>query len=60
MNKIKLSEEELSTYKGGEAITIGAVLALMSIGIITIICYKLFYSKSGKTSLPGGYAFQWN
>ncbi|MFA6861362.1 MAG: hypothetical protein WCR56_03165 [Bacilli bacterium] len=55
-----LSEAELKETKGGEAITLAAIMALLAIGVVTIICYKFFISKSGKATLPGGFTFQWN
>jgi len=56
----KLTTEEMKEVKGGEAITITTILAMMAIGVVAIICYKFFTSKSGKTTLPGGFTFQWN
>ena len=56
----KLSESEEKEVCGGEAITLSAVLALLSIGLVTVVCYKLFFSKGGgKVSLPGGFTFPW-
>lgn len=50
---------EMGQTKGGEAITISAVLALMAIGLVAVVAYKMFFSSEGKTQLPGGFVFQW-
>ena len=56
----KLTVEEERQTKGGEAITLSAMMALLAIGIVTVLCYKLFFAKDGgKVALPGGYTFQW-
>ena len=53
-----LSEVEMREVKGGEAITLSAVLALMSIALVSVIAYKLFFSEGGgKVTLPGGFSF---
>ena len=44
--------------KVGEAITLTAVIAVLAISIIAVVVYKLFTSKEGKTSMPGGWSFQ--
>jgi len=55
-----LDDEEMKKIKGGEALTLTAVMALLAIGLVTIICYKFFFSKAGKAILPGGFTFQWS
>lgn len=58
MRELSLEEEKMTT--GGEAITLSAIMALLAIGLVTVVCYKLFFSKgSGKVTLPGGFIFQW-
>lgn len=59
MNKIELSAHEIQTIRVGEAITLGAVLAILAIAIIAVVVYKLFRSAKGTAKLPGGYAFEW-
>lgn len=54
-----LSDEEMMEVKGGEAITLSAVLALLSIGVVAVVVYRIFFSKKGKTKLPGGFEFSW-
>jgi hypothetical protein len=55
----KLTPEEMQQAKGGEAITLAGVLAILAIAIIVVVCYRLFVSQKGKVSLPGGYEFEW-
>jgi hypothetical protein len=56
----KLTYEEEQEAKGGEAITLSAVMALLAIGIVAVVCYKMFFAKDGgKVALPGGFTFQW-
>ncbi len=55
----ELTLEEEKNVVGGEAITLTAIMALLAIGLVTVICYKLFFSDKGKTTLPGGFSFSW-
>lgn len=56
----RLTESEEKEVRGGEAITLTAIMALMAIGLLTVICYKLFFSTGkSKVTLPGGFTFQW-
>ncbi|MCQ2792431.1 MAG: hypothetical protein MJ208_02785 [Bacilli bacterium] len=55
----KLTDQELATTKVGEAITLTSVMAVLSIAITAIVVYRLFKSKNGGVSLPGGYKFEW-
>ncbi len=55
----ELTMEEEKNVVGGEAITLTAIMALLAIGLVTVICYKLFFSDKGKTTLPGGFSFSW-
>ena len=54
----KLTEEEMSQTTGGE-MTLASVMAVMCIGVVTVVCYRLFKSNTGKTVLPGGFTFSW-
>ena len=54
-----LSDVEMMTLKGGEVFTIAAVMACLTAAIVAVICYRLFTSKSGSTTLPGGFKFTW-
>lgn len=55
----KLNNDEMALIKGGEAITLTMVLAVMSAALLAVICYRLFMSSTGSTTLPGGYRFEW-
>ncbi len=55
----KLTEQEERQIQGGEAITLAAIMALLVIGLVSIICYKIFVGNGGKVSLPGGFSFSW-
>ena len=55
----KLSFEQMSNVVAGEAITLTAVMAIMSIAVVAVIIYRLFMSESGSTTLPGGFKFTW-
>jgi len=59
MNRIELSLEQAQEIRVGEAITLGAVLAILAIAIVAVVVYKLFRSAKGTAKLPGGYAFEW-
>ncbi len=59
MSKVPLTIEQQKNIKPGEAITLATILAIMAIGIITVVVYKLFLSSEGSLSLPGGYEFSW-
>lgn len=56
----KLTFEEEKQVVGKEAITLSAIMALLAIGVVTVVCYKMFFAKDGgKVTLPGGFIFQW-
>ena len=55
----KLSFEEMGNVVAGEAITLTAVMAIMSIAVVAVIIYRLFMSESGSTTLPGGFRCTW-
>ena len=55
----ELSFSEMENVIGGEPITLTAVMAIMSIAVVAVIIYRLFMSKSGSTTLPGGFKFSW-
>ena len=55
----RLSDKEKAEIKGGEAITLAAVLAIRTIGVRAVVTYKLFFSKEGKSVLPGRASFSW-
>ena len=54
-----LSDEECKNIKGGEAITLTGVMAILAIAIVAVICYRFFVSAKGDVTLPGGFVFKW-
>lgn len=54
-----LTDQELAMITGGEPLTMTAIMAILIIAVITVIVYKLFIGSSGKTTLPGGFKFEW-
>lgn len=60
MNYQLLTEEELQESAGGEAITLSAVLAILATAVIAVVAYRLFVSKKGSATVPGGWKFTWN
>lgn len=55
----ELNDTEMLSVRGGEAITLTSIMALMAVAVVTIVCYKLFRSGKGKVSLPGSFSFSW-
>lgn len=55
----ELSDEECLKVVGGEPLTLASVMAMMSVAIVTVVCYRLFKSGKGKVSLPGPFSFTW-
>ena len=60
MNYELLKEEELETIYSGEAITLTAVMAILATAVIAVVAYRLFMSKKGSATVPGGWKFSWN
>ena len=56
MNLNELEEER----SGAAAMTLAAVMAVLSAAVIAVIVYKLFLSKKGTAQVPGGWKFTWN
>ena len=56
--KYKLSEKETSKIVTGE-VTLTAVLAICAIAIVAVVIYKMFMSKEGSSTAPGGWKFSW-
>lgn len=55
-----LTDEELENTVSGEAITLTAVMAILATAIVAVIAYRLFLSKKGTATVPGGWKFTWN
>ncbi len=54
----RLSNEELSKIKPGE-LTLAAVLTVLAVSLMAVVIYKLFMSKEGSSTVPGGWKFTW-
>ena len=55
----RLNDEELALITGGEAITIATVMAILAIALATVVVYRIFVSKDGNATFPGGFKFTW-
>ena len=55
-----LSKEEMIATKGGEAITVASVMAVLCAAVVAVVIYRLFMSKKGTATVPGGWKFTWN
>ncbi len=55
-----LSEQEMQNQVSGEALTLTAVMAVLATAIIAVVVYRMFMSKKGSTTVPGGWKFTWN
>lgn len=53
-----LTEEETKQIVTGE-ITLAAVMAICAIAIVAVVVYRMFMSKEGSSSIPGGWKFSW-
>lgn len=52
--------EEMQNHRVGEAITVTAVMALVTVAIMAVVIYRLFRSGKGGVTVPGGWKFSWN
>lgn len=59
MEELILSRDELDSFYPGEAISVTAVMAILLTAIVSVIVYRIFASKSGAASIPGGFKFEW-
>jgi len=57
--KQKLNDEQCSKIVVGE-IALTSVLAICAIAIVAVVIYKMFMSKEGGTTIPGGWKFSWD
>lgn len=60
MNYRKLNENEMANIYGGEAITVASVMAVLCAAVMAVVIYRLFLSKKGTATVPGGWKFTWN
>ena len=51
--------EEMENHRVGEAITVTAVMALVTVAIMAVVIYRLFRSGKGGVTVPGGWKFSW-
>lgn len=55
----ELTIEEEKSVQAGEAITIATIMAILAIGAMAVICFRMFLSNKGKATFPGGFQFTW-
>ena len=55
-----MNEQEMEQQVSGEALTLTAVMAILATAIVAVIVYRLFMSKKGTATVPGGWKFSWN
>lgn len=55
-----IPKEECKCIQVGAAISLTAVMAVICAAVMAVVVYKLFTSKKGTTSVPGGWKFTWN
>ena len=51
--------EEMNNHRVGEAITVTAVMALVTVAVMAVVVYRLFRSGKGGVTVPGGWKFSW-
>ena len=56
--KRQLTLSETKDIVTGE-ITLAAVMAICAIAIVAVVVYRLFMSKEGSSTVPGGWKFSW-
>ena len=54
-----MSQNEMQNHYVGEAITVTAVMAILTVAIMAVVIYRLFRSGKGGVSMPGGWKFSW-
>jgi len=55
-----LNNDELTSIKPGEAITLTAVMAIVAAALMAVVIYRLFRSTKGNVTIPGGWKFDWD
>ena len=56
--KRMLTEQECKKVVTGE-VTLAAVMAICALAIVAVVVYRMFISKEGSSSIPGGWKFSW-
>ena len=59
MNYQIMSQKEMQNHYVGEAITVTAVMALVTVAVMAVVLYRLFRSGKGGVTVPGGWKFSW-
>jgi len=54
-----MNKEEMENHYVGEAITVTAVMAILTVAVMAVVLYRLFRSSKGGVSVPGGWKFSW-
>ena len=54
-----LSIDRMKMETGGEVLTLTSVMAVLAIALVAVICYRIFTSSKGSTTLRGGFKFDW-
>ncbi|MDD7316054.1 MAG: hypothetical protein PUG55_01265 [Bacillales bacterium] len=57
--KKQLYMNECENIITGEVISLTAVMAIVAIAVAAVIVYRLFMSKEGSATMPGGWKFSW-
>ena len=60
MKYVALTNQEMANTYVGEAITLGAIMAVIAIAVMAVVVYKLYMSNKGNVNVPGGFKFTWN
>lgn len=59
INSKILDEQELKEHYGkGSELGMGLVATFVIVAVVTVLLYKIYNSKSGDITLPGGYKFK--
>lgn len=58
-NRVMLTKDESLRVKGGAAVAIGTVAAVLAIAILAVVVWKMYTSSKGEVTLPGGFKFEW-
>ena len=54
-----MNQEEMENHYVGEAITVTAVMAILTVAVMAVVLYRLFRSSKGGVAVPGGWKFSW-
>lgn len=54
-----MNTEEMQNHYVGEAITVTAVMAILTVAVMAVVVYRLFRSGKGGVTVPGGWKFSW-